>query len=415
MSITPAERNVIRSLAAQVAEIAAHPGQQERRERWTRLNRLERVRPPVHIQALDANIWEDLIPPETLQTASPAARAHELEMRKRIYAWERFQDDRVTEDVVVCHLAIEGMEMGPGTEVTRPAKRWGAHAYNTVLAEERDLEKIVVAQEVRVNHEVTERRYQELCDLYGGVLRVEKRGPSFFWFAPMDSFATWRGIQRMFTDLLDRPAWVHEALDRITRGYLYRLEQLEALDALSPGHENTMLGSGGYAWTDQLPQPDFDGRHVRLKDLWARAATQLFTDGISPAMHEEFAIRYERRVLERFGLSCYGCCEPLHRKMGVVRQIRNLRRVSMSPWVDIARAAEEVGRDTVYTHKPNPAIVSMEGWHPELAREQLRDMFEKTRDNVLEINLQDLHTVRGQPHRLDEWSRIARGLAEEYA
>ena len=316
---------------------------------------------------------------------------------------------------MVCGLSILGLDLGIAPEVERTGRPSGAHAYKSVIAEEKDLGKIRVEGEVRVDREATHRNYERLCEVYDGILRVEVRGPSFFWFAPMDNFATWRGIQQMFTDLLDRPEWVHEALDRIVRGHLNRLEQLEALGVLSPGHQNTMLGSGGYAWTDELPQPDFDGRHVRLKDLWARAATQLFTDGVSPEMHDEFAVRYEKRLLERFGLSCYGCCEPLDRKMHVVRQIGNLRRVSMSPWVDLERASAAVGRDYVYTHKPNPAIVSMEQWHPELAEAQLRDAFAKTRGNVVEVNLQDLHTVRGEPHRLEEWSRIARRLAEEYA
>lgn len=413
MPIPVADREIIRGLAHRVAEIAAHPAQEEKRQLWIRINRLERVRPLIHIQAIAANIWEELIPPETLQTTDPFCRAQELELRQRIYAWEHFQDDRVIDNVIVCPLVIEGMDVGVGPQVTRPAKRWGAHAYQSVLTEESDIEKIQVEAEVRVRHDATEQRYQRLCDLYDGILRVEKRGPAFFWFHPMDDFATWRGIQQMFMDLLDRPAWVHEALERITQAHLNRIEQLEALGALSPGNGNISLGSGGYAWTDQLPGPGTSP--VRLEHLWARAATQLFTDGISPEMHEEFALQYERRLLERFGLSCYGCCEPLHRKMHIVRKIRNLRRVSMSPWVDIDRAAAEVGRDYVYTHKPNPALVSMEQWHPDLVRQTLRDAFEKTRHNVVEVNLQDLHTVRGEPHRLDEWSRIARELAESYA
>lgn len=154
---------------------------------------------------------------------------------------------------------------------------------------------------------------------------------------------------------------------------------------------------------------------MRLKDLWARAATQIFTEGISPEMHDEFAIQYEKRLLERFGLACYGCCEPLHRKVHVVKKIRNLRRVSMSPWVDLDTASAAVGKDYVYTHKPNPTIVSMEQWYPELARTELRRAFEKTRQNVVEVNLQDLHTVRKEPRRLTEWTRMAMELSEESA
>jgi hypothetical protein len=386
---------------------------------WKRLNRLERVRPLIHIQATTWNIWEELIPPDTLETTDEFAREQELALRRRIYCWEHFRDDRIVDDVITSPIVLRGdiamQNFGLARDLEHPKERSGAHAFRPVIAPEDDLGKIQIESEITVDQEATESRYQRLCDLYGDTLRVEKRGTDFIWFGPMDQFMQWRGIEQMFMDLIERPDWVHAALDRITTGYESRIEQMEKLNVLAPGNGNTMLGSGGYAWTDELPQPDFDGEHVRLKDLWARAATQIFTDVVSPDTHYEFAIQYERRVIERFGLSCYGCCEPLDKKMGVIRRIKNLRRVSMSPWVNLDRASEAVGKDYVYTYKPNPSIVSMIGWDPELARRLVREAFQKTRQNVVEVNLQDLHTVHNEPHRLTEWTRIAMELAEEYA
>ena len=86
----------------------------------------------------------------------------------------------------------------------------------------------------------------------------------------------------------------------------------------------------------------------------------------------------------------------------------------MSPWVDMEMAAAQLGRDYVYTHKPDPTDVSMPSWDPELARSQLRTALERTRDNVVEVTLQDLHTVRHEPWRLTEWTSMAFQLAEEY-
>lgn len=419
MNGTQQEGAVIRDLAHRVAEIAADPVQEWRRQAWRKLNSLQRVRPLIHIQALDPKHWEEMVPPASLQTQDPFLRGQELALRKFIYVWEHWCDDRVIDGVIaspiVLRNALHTWNWGIQASVTRPGEERGAYAFDQAIVEERDIDKIQTEACVEVDEPATEAHYQRLCELYDGILRVQKRGVDFMWFQPMDMFIRWRGIQTMFMDLMDRPAWVHEALERITLGYESYITQLERLGALSPGNGNTMLGSGGYAWTDELPQPDFDGTHVRLKDLWARSATQIFTDVVSADTHEEFGIRYEARLLERFGLSCYGCCEPLHRKMDVVRKIKNLRRVSMSPWVDIDVAAEAVGRDYVYTHKPNPAMVSMERWHPDLARAELRAAFERTRDNVLEVNLQDIHNVRGEERRLAEWSRIARELAEEYA
>ena len=419
LSITAKEISLIRNLAKKVAAIAGDPVNHQKRDMWIRLNRLERVRPLIYVQAIAWNIWEELIPPEQLETTDPFVRQQELELRKRIYSWENFPDDRVVDDTIACPIAVRGdlvlSVFGLEKAIEKPDNPSGAHAYHSVITSEEDVEKIQTEATPSVDWEETENRYERLSDLYDGILRVEKRGPAFFWFSPMDLFSQWRGIEQMFVDLLDNPGLVHAALERITAGYLSNIEQLERLDVLSPGNGNIQLGSGGFGWSDQLPQPDSDGEHVRLKDQWARSSTQIFTEGISPDMHDEFALQYEKRLLHPFGLSCYGCCEPLDKKMHIVRKIDNLRRVSMSPWVDVGLAAEEVGRDYIFTHKPHPAMVSTSTWEPDQVREQLRDAFEKTRDNVVEVSFQDLHTVHNQPHRLTEWTEIALQLAEEYA
>jgi hypothetical protein len=418
-SISTKEISIIRDLAQKVAAIAADPINDQKRDMWIRLNRLERVRPLIYVQAIAWNIWEELIPPDQLETIDPFARRQELELRKRLYCWDNFRDDRVVDGTIACPIAVSGdlVEAVFGLEkaIEKPDNPSGAHAYHSVIASEEDIEKIQTEATPSVDWEETERRYERLSDLYDGTLQVEKRGPAFFWFYPMDLFSQWRGIEQMFIDLIEHSEWVHAALERITSGYLNNIEQLEKLHVLSPGNGNTQLGSGGFGWSDELPQPDFDGEHVRLKDQWARAATQIFTEGISPDMHDEFALQYEKRLLHRFGLSCYGCCEPLDKKMHIVRKIKNLRRVSMSPWVDVALASEAVGRDYVYSHKPHPAMVSTSTWEPDQVRKQLRDAFGKTRDNILELSFQDLHTVHNEPHRLTEWTEIALQLAEEYA
>ncbi len=419
MSFPQADVKLIRELARRVAEIASDAVREERRRLWKRLNSLERVRPLIHVQAIAPNIWEELVPAVSLRCTDAFCRRQETDLRRRIYCWEHFQDDRVVEDSVVCPISVNGDLQASGFGMKRviepSAEPSGAYAIANSIVEERDIENIRTEAEIAVDWEGTERQYECLGTLYDGILRVEKRGRDFFWMPVMDTFIQWRGIEQMFVDLLERPAWVHEALERITTGFLNNLRELERLKVLSLGNGNTLLGSGGYGCTDELPQEDFDGSHVRIKDLWGRCATQIFTDGISPEMHDELAIRYEKRLLEAFGLATYGCCEPLHKKMHVVRKIKNLRRVSMSPWVDLEQAAEAVGTDFVYTHKPNPTIVSMESWHPEAARAELREALVKTRGNVVEVNLQDLHTVRGEPHRLTEWTRMAMELSEAYA
>jgi hypothetical protein len=232
-------------------------------------------------------------------------------------------------------------------------------------------------------------------------------------------------------------------MERLTQGVLARLDQYEALGLLNP-NQGVVTGNGGLGYTDDLPQtrviasgaphgvrgaersnldhqpgdcfgPDTGPRNDVLKamDIWGGAMSQIFS-GVSPRMHEEFALQYEARFLNRFGLCYYGCCEPLDLKVGILRRnLPRLRKISMSPWVNLERGARAIGADYVFSRKPNPAFLATDAWHPEDVRADLVELLEKTRGCHVEIVLKDISTVRNQPHRLWEWAEIARQVAEE--
>ena len=135
---------------------------------------------------------------------------------------------------------------------------------------------------------------------------------------------------------------------------------------------------------------------------------QMFST-VSPQMFKEFEVDYASRICGRFGLVYYGCCDPLDLKMNEVRLIPGVRKVSMSPWVNEDRGASEIHGDYVYSRKPSPACLAFDTFHPERLREELtatRKVCEK-HGCPLEFILKDISTVRYQPERLFEWSRVA--------
>ena len=73
---------------------------------------------------------------------------------------------------------------------------------------------------------------------------------------------------------------------------------------------------------------------------------------VSPRMFKEFEVDYASRICERFGLVYYGCCDPLDDKMAQVRMIPNVRKVSMSPWVNQDLGAAEIHDDYVFSRNP---------------------------------------------------------------
>jgi len=238
------------------------------------------------------------------------------------------------------------------------------------------------------------------------VLDVALRGYHVPWFAPLDEFITWRGIENLFLDLADRPQWVHQVLELLTEGYLGMLDELEQQGGLARNDRMHFVGSGGCGYTDELPAEGFDSDSVRPRDMWGQATAQIFSE-VSPAMHEEFSLPYDARWLERFGLNGYGCCEPLHRKIDLLRKLPRLRRISMSPRADHVVGAEAVGGDFIYSAKPNPAVFATDGWDLESVRGQIRQILEATKGCNVELIMKDTQTCRKDRRRPGDWTRIA--------
>jgi hypothetical protein len=413
MAGTQNEVNVVRSLAGRLAEVAALPVQREKAELWRRLNRLEKVRPLVILQNAT---WHETGFEIELETEDEFLHGQEWWLRATLYHWDHMRDDSVYEAKAYAWVPVHTTPIAITPDSTPADHVFGARRYNTVIEDGADPSAVVPADPVvTVDWAEADRGADRLSELYDGILTVEKRGVGGHWFSIMDEFVTWRGIGKAFVDMVDEPAWVHAWLEALTRYRLRQLEECERLGVLSLNNGANGVGPGGLGFTDELPSPGFDGTHVRAKDQWGHATTQIFSE-VSPAMHEEFALQYERRFLERFGLTGYGCCEPLDKKVDLIlRNIPGLRRLSMSPWVDPARGAEALGDRCVFSFKPNPAIIGMEEWNGDLARGILRDAFEATRECRVEVLMKDLHTCRGETWRMWEWVRMAMELAEQYA
>ncbi len=410
------DKTILRELARNVAEIAADPVQEENKALWKKVNSLERVRPMIVLY--DWTGWPAWTTPRpalrsALDCENKEAREIERDLRNSIEHWQTRRDDQVWEPVYYSRISINTKWYGVEVEATGSGERLGAFAYNSTIADD-DPPSRVGTPSVTVDRDETERRYESLCELFDGILRVEKLGRTECWTQPMDEFIMRRGVEQAFIDTIDRPEWLHSWLKALTDFDIGIYEEFERQGLFSLNNREDFLLTGGTGYTDELPAPGFDPGHVRRADLWGQASTQIFSE-VSPRMHEEFALQYEKRVLNRFGLSYYGCCEPLHDKVDLIlKHITNVRRISMSPWADVAKGAEALGKRAVFSYKPNPAILGMASWDIDDARKQLRDVFDKTRDCVIEVTMKDLHTVNGQPQRISEWVSMAKALAEEY-
>lgn len=403
---------IIRDLARRVAEIAAEPVQQQKAEMWRDHNDLRPHRPMVLI--FPEGSWDEIQESWTWQCETPLCRALETELRTKIYCWENLRDDNVIEPRIDSPIVVHHSGIGIEAARTLAEGQKGAYHIDPVLVEDDDLDKIRMP-EITVDWDETRRIRTEREEILDGILNVEAMTgmAGHMAWTPMDTLATLRGIGQLMMDLVLKPDWVHAAMQKLLDIRLHEIKCLEEQGALTLNNRSHYNGSGGVGYTRQLPQPDFDGQHVRLQDIWGMATAQIFSE-VSPDMHEEFALQYERQFLERFGLSNYGCCEPLHLKFDSVMKIRNLRRISISPWADVEKSAERLKRDFVFSWKPNPAPLAATTWQPDAIRRELLDFCEKTRGCVTDIIMKDTHTCLGHPERLTEWVQIATQVAHEF-
>ncbi len=408
MEITARDAQILRSLAARLAEAGALPEQERRRHLWYRINALRPERPAVFCSPEGS--WEEILPPEQEQCTDPLLRSWERGLRMRLYAWEHFSDDQVLDDSFpVRHVFTDS---GWGLEPTREYSdtRRGAYRWRGAIEDESDLLRLQPPK-VTVNWEATHSHLDLAHQVFDGLLQVELRG-GFWWSVSLiGELAMLRGLEQVMLDMCERPAFVHRAMSVLRDGRLQWLDDLEAQGLLSLNNGNHYVGSGGFGWTHELPTPGFDAAHVRTRDLWGFAEAQEIS-GVSPAMHDDFVMRYQLPILERFGLNCYGCCEPLHQKFDMVLKVPNLRRVSVSPWCDPEIAADALGNRFIFSWKPHPAYLADVTFDPDAVRAYIRRTLEIARGCVVEVILKDTHTCNGQPERFDQWTRIALEEAE---
>ncbi len=249
-------------------------------------------------------------------------------------------------------------------------------------------------------------------EILGRELAVRLKGTWWWSLGITLPAVTLRGLERVMYDFLDHPDEVRELFSIISRGHMEKLDELEANGLLSLNNDGTYVGSGGFGFTDELPRNDFDGK-VRCADMWGFAESQE-TVHVSPAMYEEFIFPFEKPIMERFGLNCYGCCEPLHGRWHVVKKHPRLRRVSCSAWVDVEKMAEYLGDGYIFSMKPNPASIAHPNVDWSAIRSEIRRFFEITRDCRVEIIMKDNHTIGQRPENVVDWCRIAREEADRF-
>jgi hypothetical protein len=401
------DKDVLIDLAEEVAEIAASNEMKERRILWGRHNMLERTRSLIFCDP--ENGWNEIITEAQMKCKGKIARRWEMDLRKEIFWGKKMGDDKPVESFFDVPYTVTPDDWGVKVVYHR-TEALGSYVWdNPVKDYKRDLKKLH-SPTFQIDWETTNGCLDLAHDLFDNILAVRLKGTWWWSLGITLPGAALRGLNNLFLDFIDHPEGLKKFHSIVSKGIIDKLDYLEENNLLSLNNDGTYVGSGGFGFTDELPAGDFNGQ-VRCKDMWGFTESQE-TVNVSPRMYEEFIFPYEKPIMDRFGLTCYGCCEPLHPRWHIVKNHRNLRRVSCSPWVDIERMAKYLGDRYIFSMKPNPTTIAESHIDHEAIRQDIQKNFEITKGCVVEIIMKDNHTIGHRPENVVDWCRIAKEEAE---
>ena len=404
----------LRALGRRKREYAESPVMDARRKLWTDANDLKPGRPPVFV---DEICWTEIDDPALkVQCAHPFARELEDLFLKELYCLDHALYDQVAEPFIENPLVV--YDSGFGIDELVDTRSTGFNSeivsrhFHVLIAGMDDIDKIR-EPEVLLDMERTVQYGEVLSEIFRGILPVVTVGARGLWFTPWDYLIRVMGVDQTFINLYDEPEFVEAVVSRYVDMAMKRMKKYDAIGIWASNNAPVRVGSGGYGLTTALDAQEAHPVSCPTDQMWGCGNAQIFSS-VSPAMHRQFSLQYEMDWLKRFGLTFYGCCEPLSGKMDLMDEIPNLRKVSMSPWNNFEAAAERCRGKYVMSCKPSPAVFAGDSFDEGEARRAIRHILSATRGCAIELVMKDISTLRFKPERLHAWARAARETVDEF-
>lgn len=389
------DRSHLRTLAGRYAEYAGGKVMEQRREKWRVHNRLQERTVPFHIED-NGSYHRDLAPP--LQCEGDLCRVLEAQLLHAIVAYERINDDRIiparflvdwqTPMTGYCdELRITRAEDGHGGtlgyETNKPIK--------DIDADFGKLRKRTIS----LDREGTEKRCELAREVFAGLLPVEIGRPSSLYSTGITNRAVHlMGMQELFLEMAMNPEAVHRLFTFLAEDNLALGQWEEDRNLLTLNHDgNQGYCSGSSQYSDETAVAS--GDRVRSVDRYGYLESQE-SAGISPAMFDEFLMPHFTRLAGKFKLLKFGCCEPVHNLMPHLQRLHGLRKVSVTPWCDIRKLAENCRSDIIWSRKPVPLKLCGEKFDRDDLKNHLRETLEVGRDHFVEFVFRDTTRLTGE-------------------
>ena len=407
--ITQKDREVLRQLAHRQMEYA-HSAENDRiMRKWEALGAGRRETPTVRL--LFSNFCDEVITPR-MQCESEAARNIEFKLLWDMVGRELFDDDTPMAPFFQIGWHTHAYPFGIMPHLTRAtgAGEKGFHIDPVIEDLEADFEKLKGGS-FGVDREATRAHIDLVTDIFGDILPV-KMTMGCLGGSITNPLIQLMGMENYYLSMYDCPDKLHELMDMATRFYEEYYDFLEQEKLLLPTTGFSPLAQESYCFNHELPEDNV----TRTAQCWGFLESQE-TTAVSPETYGEFAWDYMDRLVKRYGLLSYGCCERVDALWEkYLSKWTNLRKLSVSPFNNEPQIGEYLrGSNVVYYSKPRAEFVTNPGpLDEEALRRYFKMVCESASGCLFEMAQREVGTIYGDFERGRRYVQIAKECIEEY-
>ncbi len=413
----------LRALAGRWMEIASLPIMQQRKKAWRSIKDLNAIRPAILIET--ATI-KNFVTEQDLLCVDPFLRNVEKNMLMNIWQFEEVGDDIVLEPYFHIGWQLDFSDYGVKIRMESAEDMDGGHygyKVKSPIETLNDLNKLR-PRTITLNKNRSLEYQSILNGIFGDILPVRLRNACIYEDQPGYSphlgvnflYVTYEmqvllGNEQFLLWPYDHPEALHQMGKFLLDDKINLYRWMEQQEIIAPNTDNHWAGPGSYGYCSKLPSPDKQ-TSTKISDCWGRSESQE-SGSISPEMFNEVYLPYIAQGCRMFGLVYYGCCERLDDRWEYIQSaIPNLRAICVSPWNDIYKMGEYLGKDYVYSGKTNPAYLSVENTSWDTIEKELTQIHDAAKDCNFELIVRDLYTLAGGKNKLKKWVDLARRVLE---
>lgn len=405
--ISDKDRAILRELAERKAFYAQDEKNKEILKKWNAQAEGRREMPTVRL--LFSNLHGEIIEPR-LRCTEPEARRIERSLLCSMVGREIFDDDTPMSGTFDICWNTWVDPFGISGKRTNNSASKGYHIDPVIEDLESEIDKLKGGS-FGADKEKTLAYRDMVAELFGDILPPRIIGASLSG-SITNPLVHLIGMENYYISMYECPEVLHQVMDMATTVYERYFDFLEQEKLLLPMDDFTGVGQETYAFNSELPKENI----TKTTQCWGFLESQE-TTAVAPETYGEFVYPYQDRLVKRFGLLSYGCCERVDALWeDYLSKWKNLRKLSVSPFNNEEQIGEYLrGSKVVYYSKPRAELVTApEGMNEEALKKDFERICKAASGCLFEIGQREVMTLHGDIQRGKRYVEIAKEAIEKH-